>query len=161
MSWKDEYALKRIFNTFKRLKSNIFEQDIEALKTINESLENSKIDCVNDNLLFAKLLSVVLRQNLVYFGDMQMAIKSTQDIFSEPLEYHLAFLQKSLNETDKINYFKNIVINIDSDKRQDKIITDHQQKIIEKLNTNWTIENVRKSFFNSANTFLKDLNNYK
>ena len=33
--------------------------------------------------------------------------------------------------------------------------------MIKKLETNWSFENVNKSFYNTANDLLKDLTNYK
>ena len=77
MSWKTENAVRRIYNSFKRVKSNIYKEDIEALKTVADALENAKKSYVNDNALFAKLLAV------------KFAVESFAD--STLLIYHLYF----------------------------------------------------------------------
>ena len=155
MSWKEENSVKRIFNTLKRLKKHIFNEDVEALKTISESLENYKQTYVNDNKLYAKLLAFILMQNLLHYKDMKLAIKATDDILKNSLDFHLHFLGKALNENDKNNFFDSLNIKSDAE------IKEHQKEIIEKLNENWSDETVKKSFYNTANSFLKDINNYK
>ena len=79
MSWEDKKAIRRIFNTFKRVPKQVFQEDIDALKTINESLEAKASETAHDNLLYAKLLAVVLRHNVAYFGNIQQAIKKVKD----------------------------------------------------------------------------------
>lgn len=161
MSWQDDKSVKRIFNTFKRLKSNIFNEDIEALKTINESLENNKINYINDNLLYAKLLCVILKQNTEYYGDIKTAIKSIDDIFKKDLDYHLEFLRMSITNVEMEAYLKSIGFSLNILKNDDDLLKNNQKGIIEKLSKNWDIKLVKKSFFNTANSFLKDIGNYK
>ncbi len=166
MSWQEQNAIKRIFNTFKRVNKYIFQEDINALKTLNEGLEGYKAQSVNDNLLFAKLLAVHLRQNVNHFGDIQQAIKQIKSELEMPLPAHIQYLEKQMNDTDLKNYLKLINITIDFESKEDldqnKIsISENQKGIIEKLKSAWGYENVEKSFYNTANTFLKDINNYK
>lgn len=149
MSWKDENAIKRIFNTFKRVKNQIYEQDVEALKQLKESIEIKDEINAKDNLLYLKLLTVVLKFNIDYYKDVNLAIKETSKYLATPLNNHLVILQMTLNNNDKINFFK------------DKNIEDHSEEIINKLNTNWSLENVEKSLYKTANEFLKDIENYK
>jgi len=80
MSWKSDNSVKRIFNTFKRLKSQIFNQDIEALKQLNDELNYTQKSYVVDNLLFAKLLCYVINQNLHGCSDIKTAISQTNGI---------------------------------------------------------------------------------
>lgn len=161
MSWIEDKSVKRIFNTFKRLKLNIFNEDIEALKILNESLENAKIKQVNDNLLYAKLLCVILKQNTQYYGDIKIAIKSIDDILKKDLNYHLEFLRISITNVEMDAYLKSLGFSFDLLKNDDELIKSNQKEIIDKLNKNWDIKLVEKSFFNTANSFLKDVENYK
>jgi len=165
MSWQVHNALKRVFNSFKRNKKGIYNEDLEALKLINEAIENATKNYVNDNLLYAKLLCVHLRQNVLHFGDIQQAIKQIKSELEIPLQAHIQYLEKQMNDTDLKNYLKSIGITIDFETKEDldqnkKSISENQKAIIEKLKTNWSFSNVEKSFYNSANTFLKDPNNY-
>ena len=63
MSWTNQNALKRVFNVYKRFKEQngkLWDNDIEAIKTLNTAIENNTKISVNDNLLYAKLLCFVL-----------------------------------------------------------------------------------------------------
>lgn len=160
MSWQSDKSLKRIFNTFKRLKSNIFNEDIEALKQLNAELLNNQKSNVIDNILFAKLLAIHLRQNLDFYGNMKLSIKKVNDDLKQPLNFQLQVLNQTLNNNEKINYFKSIGIDFLSLDLQNEIISENQKEIIEKLNKSWNYEIVEKSFHNTANEFINDVENY-
>lgn len=149
MSWREENAVKRIFSSFKRLKTQIFNQDIEALKLINESLVSNKKSYVNDNLLYAKLLCYVLDRNLHYHDDIKISIKNAADILKEPLEFHLAMLHKNINDKNILKHIENI----------DFENTD-QKELIKKLENSFSFESVESSFYNTANDFLNETSNY-
>jgi len=165
MSWKEQNAIKRIYNTFKRVKKGIFNEDVEALKTLNECIDNISKQSAQDNLLYSKLLSIVLYQNLVHYSDMQLAIKKTSDDLKLPLNYHLQFLHTDLNNIELGIYLKSIGLkNWNSEVElleNQTIIKDHQKQMIEKLQNSWSFDTVEKSFYKTANTFLKDVNNYQ
>lgn len=169
MSWTEQNAFKRIYNVFKRNKNNIYSEDIEALKLLNTALENKNKQFVTQNLLFAKLLAIHLNQNLMYYGSIEEAIKKIKSDLSLSLNYNLIYLQKNLNNTELINYFKSIGVNTtnphllsDEQNLNDKnIISDNQKEIIEQLKKNWDFELVEKSFVKTANELLKDVNYYE
>lgn len=168
MSWKTENSVKRIFNTFKRLKTQIFSQDIEALKQLNDELMERQKIYVNDNLLYAKLLCHVLDKNLHHNGNIKMSIKIISDILKEPLDYHLQMLRLNLNNKDAEQYFISLGFNLDIsnhskevDLSNTEVLNKNQKEIIDKLKNNWTTENVEKSFYNTANEFLKNIDNYR
>jgi len=165
MSWSTDNAVKRIFNSFKRLKNQIFEQDIEALKLLNEELINNQKQYVNDNILFAKLLSHVLRNELKHQGNMKMAIKSIDSILKTPIAHHTEFLRMELNHKDFLEYMEGLGIETDhfnhKENNNDLILTENQKEVQDKLLNFWNYDKVEKSFYNSANEFLKDINNYK
>lgn len=169
MSWSEQNAFKRIYNVFKRNKNNIYSEDIEALKLLNTALENKNKEFVTQNLLYAKLLAIHLNQNLMYYGSIQEAIKKIKYDLSLSLNYNLIYLQKNLNNTELINYFKSIGVNTsnphllsDEQNKNDKnIISDNQKEIIEQLKKNWDFELVEKSFVKTANELLKDVNYYE
>lgn len=160
MSWQDENKIKRIFNTFKRVKANIFNEDIEALKYISERLEENQKLVSDNNILFCKLLAIQLKHNLEHFSSIKTAIKVLDSELKQPLSFHLAILQTSLNNTDKINYFKSLGFDMDAHTNEDLKIKENEKQIIEALNKNWSYENVSKSFYKSANDFITDINNY-
>lgn len=166
MSWKTDLAIKRIFNSFKRLKNQIFTQDIDALKTLKEEIENSQKEYVNDNILFLKLLSIHLKTELDYFKDVNFAKKNIHKALSLPLSYHVEMLKMSLQQSDYENYAKEIGLSLDlfankETKEKDKeILNKNQKEIIEKLKRVWDTKKIEQSLYNTANEFLKDVENY-
>jgi len=164
MSWLIDKSIKRVFNAFKRNKNNIWQEDIEALKLINLTLLEAQKTAVNNNLLFAKLLSIQIRQNLVYYGCIKMALKVVIDDIKKPLNYNLTILQKELNTFDYFNYLESIGIkkddSISSVEINKKIIEQNQSEMVEKILTNWNFETVETSFYRTANQIIKDLDSY-
>ena len=165
MSWIIDKSIKRIFNAFKRNKNNIWQEDIEALKLINLTLLEAQKTAVNNNLLFAKLLSIQIRQNLVYYGCIKMALKVVIDDIKKPLNYNLTILQKELNTFDYFNYLESIGIKKDDTKSSveinKKIIEQNQSEMVEKILTNWNFETVETSFYRTANQIIKDIESYE
>lgn len=151
MSWQEQTALRRIFNVFKRSKVNIYPEDINALKTLNESLEAYQKEFVNDNKLFAKLLSLQITKNVRYYGSIETALIALKDDLKNTLEYNITFLQQELNQRAVNDYLE-----------QNKTITPENQKEFEKkLLESWSLENVKKSFYNTANEIIKNIDFYK
>ena len=151
MSWQEQTALRRIFNVFKRNKTNVYPEDINALKAINESIEAYQKQFVNDNKLFAKLLSIQITQNVRYFGSIETALIALKDDLKNPIEYNITFLQQELNQRAVNDYLD-----------QNKSITPENQKEFEKkLLESWSLENVEKSFYNTANEIIKNIDFYK
>jgi len=163
MSWHTDNALKRIVNVFKRAKH--YKEDIAALQMLNDELVNSQKKYVNDNILFAKLLCCVLKNNLDNYGSMKIAISKSKDILNTPLDNHIEFLRMKLNEIDTREYLESLNIDLDNytdsqDLEINKILQDNQKEVKEKLLKFWDYEKISKSFYNTANEFLKDVNNY-
>lgn len=166
MSWKTENAVRRIYNSFKRLKSNIYKEDIEALKTVADALDNAKKSYVNDNALFAKLLAIQLRQNIEHFRSIDLALKVIDEDLNRPIDFHLQLLHKSLNQVEFDNYLKSIGLNVNfittrqEQEQNDKIIKEKANEISKRLCKDWSYEQIEKSFYNSANDFLQNIKNY-
>jgi hypothetical protein len=168
MSWKEDNALDKILNVFKRFKEQkgkIYDNDIEALRTLKEASVNRSESHVNDNILFAKLLAMQLKQEIDYFGDVQMAIKSISANLGEPMGYHIEKLRMQINITDDIKYFKSIGVDISVDTKKAReeyknILEAEQKGFLDKITKFWNYEKVSSSFYNTANDLLKDLNNY-
>lgn len=160
MSWKSDKAIERIVKLFKRVKNQVFDEDIEAIKTINETIALNEQKFVNDNILYAKLLCYIIDKNLNHCRDIKSAIKIASDILKEPLDYHLQILHRDLNDIDQLNFFTSLGYDFNSYKNQNDILKVNEKEIIEKLKSNWDYKKVEKSFYNTANEFLKDTNNY-
>ena len=167
MSWKEQNAIKRIFNSYKRAKSFIYKEDIEALKTVSEALESYKQKTAIDNILFAKLLAVHLTQNLQYYKSMDLALKKVDDDLKHSLTYHLTILQTAFNQTQYNNYLESLGIVTDflctkeQSANNEKIMIQNAEAIQKNFLKSWTYEQIEKSFYNSTNDFIKNIENYK
>ena len=141
MSWFHKKNVTRIFNAFKRNKERIYKEDIEALKNIDELIDSISQQTTKDNLVYAKLLCVFLRQNIHYYKDIKLAIKELQYQLKIPLNTQLEMLTYDLNliELQKL---------------------ESAEQVFEKMDNAWTREQVEKSFYNSANDLLKEIENY-
>jgi len=160
MSWHKQKAVERIFNTFKRLKNQVWEQDIEALKLLNTDAIRQSEGYIKDNLLYGKLLCVILKLNLEYYGDMKTSIKATNNILKTSLTEHIAVLQMTLNNKEFENYLKSLGVDFEKYNNEKTIIKENQKEMAEKIKKSWTFETVERSFFNTANDFLKETENY-
>lgn len=164
MSWKSDNSVKRIFNTFKRLKSQIFNQDIEALKQLNDELNYTQKSYVVDNLLFAKLLCYIINQNLHGCSDIKTAISQTNGILKEPLNYHLEVLKTNLNSNTIQNYLLSLGLDFNhlnhGKNNNETILKSNQIEMIEIIKKQYSFESIEKSFYNTANDLLKETENY-
>jgi len=164
LSWATENAFKRIVNVFKRSKEKVYKEDIEALQLLNDEFVNNQKNYVNDNVLFAKLLNYALRNELKHQGSMKMAIKSIDSILKTPIAHHTEFLRLELNHKDFLEYVESLGIETDhlnhKENNNDLILTENQKEVQDKLTKFWNYDKVEKSFYNTANEFLKDVNNY-
>lgn len=162
MSWKDDNAIKRIFNTFKRNNKTIFQQDVDALKQLKESIEESEKKTAIDNKLFLKLLIVLMTEYLNYYGNMEIVIRELSITMQQPTNLLILNLQSALNINDNLEFLKEKGLDFDNlYKSELEFIEDNQKEIIENMLKSWTYEKVEKSVYRSANDFIKDIENYK
>lgn len=160
MSWRSDKSIERVVKLYKRVPKQVFPEDIEAIKNINETILESEKALVNDHLLFAKLVCYVLNLNLHHSGSMKGAIASLNTELQRPLEHHLTFLTSNLNQQELNNYLKDLGFNFDSLESEPEKIKANEKGMIEKIKSNWTKEKVTKSFCNTVNEFIKYTDNY-
>lgn len=160
MSWKSDKSIERVVKLYKRVPKQVFHEDIEAIKNINETISESEKELVNDHVLFAKLVCYVLNLNLHQSGSMKGAIASLRSVLEKPISDQLEFLTMNLNQTELNNYFKSIGMNFNVMEDNSEIIKSNENEMIEKIKNNWTKQKVTKSFNNTVNEFIKDVNNY-
>lgn len=141
MSWELKRNVTKIFNAFKRNKERIYKEDIEALKNLDEFINESSKSLTKDNLLYAKLLCVFLRQNIHHYKDVKFAIKELKFQLNIPLDRQIELLTYDLNL-------------IELQKQETP------EAVLDKLKKPWSKEVVEKSFYNSANDLLKEIENY-
>jgi hypothetical protein len=145
MSWIHKNAINRTFNAFKRNKDKVYKEDIDALKTLNDLVENGHQKTVTENVLFAKLLCFCLNRMLLHYEDINQAIKECDFELSKSLNIQVAELQYSLNKLEELQRAKNL--NSTSD-----------LKDINK--EKWSLNVVYSSFIATCNEFINDIKHY-
>jgi hypothetical protein len=167
MSWKEHNAIKRIYNVFNRNKKTIYPEDVNALKVVMDAIDEADKKHTIDNILFAKLLSIQLRQNLEFYGSMEVALKKIDDELKKPLNYQIQILHKTLNHVEFDVYLKSLGLNVnfittkEEEKKNNEIIFEKQKEISKKFIKDWSLEVVEKSFYKTANELIKNVNYYE
>lgn len=82
------------------------ETDKVALNALIKFINNSDKEVVQENLLFAKLYTIVLSDFLLNYKDIDFANKQLNKELSTPLEYQIQILQQRLKTFEVENYFK-------------------------------------------------------
>jgi len=164
MNWKTRQSISRIVGVFNRNKGKVYEQDIEALKHVNNILEAETEQIVNDHMLFAKLLAYLMRIELLSIGDMKMVAQRLNDVLAMPLDLHLQMLHLKINENERRAFFDSLGFDtkaIGIHKDESALLKQHEKAIISKLKNEWSENNVRRSFKNTAEAMIKNINNYE
>jgi hypothetical protein len=168
MSWKSNGALKRLGNTFKRLyeKKLVYKEDFEALKTLQEEINNLTEQRITEQTLFAKVVCVNLRAYLVRFGNIKEAIKWVQMDLNIHLVSHVQELTNELNLQDLQNLMKQkginfeLVTSIEEKENNLKVIKEHEKEFVNKILEPYKYESVKKSFEKTINEFIINPENY-
>ena len=82
------------------------ETDKVALNALIKFINNSDKEVVQENLLFAKLYTIVISDFLLNYKDIDFANKQLNKELSTPLEYQIQILQQRLKTFEVENYFK-------------------------------------------------------
>jgi len=171
MSWENDRAIKRIFNTFKRLNKNVFQQDIDALKQLKESLDFHKIQQVNDNKIYAKVLCMLIKERYIRMPDINIVLSTIQsDIRNSSLPEHIELLTIKIRATQLSMFFQECKIDVPNNelndiealaKREQEWHDKFDKPLFEEIIKLWQTDVVTDKFYNTANTILQNVDNYK
>jgi phosphotransacetylase len=168
MSWKSQGAFKRLGNSFKRLyeKKLIFKEDFEALKTLQETINELTELRVTEQTLFAKIVSANMFFSLLRHGDINQSIKEVQNDLDLPLISHIERLTNELNLQSLQNLMKSKGINFElvqdlqSKNNNLEIIKKYEKEFSKNIIEKWEFDDVKKSFEKTINEFITNANNY-
>lgn len=164
-------AFKRLsFTISKGNKPN--KADIEAYNEISKFFKMAEEKTIQDNLLFAKLYTLVLSDFLMYYTDIDFANKEINRVLAEPMELRINILQQRLKLMELQNYFnrKNILDPFLKTKNASELEEIHNRYIDKlpqldsneflKCCNNWDIESVKYQLENNINLSLQNFKNY-
>lgn len=171
MSYQDENSIKRIFNTFKRLSKNIFQQDVDALKHLKERLDFYKINQVNDNKVYAKMLCMLIKERYMRYKDINFALQTiSKDLKGSSLDEHIELLTIKIRATEISTFLQSCKIDVPHDeledyealcKREEEWGKKFDKALLDKIIETWNTEFITDRFYTTANEMLQDVDNYK
>jgi len=164
-------AIKRLrFTISKQNKPN--QNDAEALNEILNILNLEQQKTNQENLLFAKLYAFILCELLHHYVDIDFANKQINKVLSEPMEFRIENLKRSLKFMELQNYFKQKEIldpflkgkTIDEleelRKRHEKKLPKLDPIEFAKCGNNWDLETVKYQLETQINLSLQNFKNY-
>lgn len=160
---------------FKRLAFTIENQnkpnqkDAEALNVIIENFNKIEQKTVTENLLFAKLYTVLLCEFTNHYGDVDFANKQINKELTTPLVVHIEKLKMVLKHTKSAQYFQdngikdNFLKNKSADELKE-IVERHSQvcnanEFFEYF-TYWDEKCVKEMLFSNINLSIQNFKNY-
>jgi len=168
MSWKSNGAFTRLGNTFKRLydKKLIFKEDFEALKTLQETINELTELRVREHTLFAKVVCANMYFSLLRHGSIKDSIKEVQTDLDIDLSEHLENLTNEINiqtlkkimESNGITF--ELVESKECKERNLEIIKNKEREFSDKVLEKWNYDDVKKSFEKTINEFITNPENY-
>lgn len=170
MSWKDENALKRIFNTFKRLEKNIFKQDIDALKHLNQTIELQKKQNIDSNILFAITLSLLIKERLRKGQSINAVLYMIgHDLRSFDLVENVRQLTALINANELQQFMKEKEVIIpkgkdvynDTDELLELWYKQYDKEFLDKILESWSFDEVKKNFENTVNEIIQNYQQHK
>jgi hypothetical protein len=168
MSWKSKSAFKRLGNTFKRLyeKKLVYKEDFEALKTLQETINELTELRVKEQTLFAKIVCANMFFSLLRYGNINASIKEVQNDLDLSLTSHLQKLTIELNAQELQNLMKSkgitfeLVESLETKNNNLEIIKKNEKEFINKISKEWNFADVKKSFEKTINEFINNPSNY-
>ena len=164
MSWVTDKAVKRIFSTFKRLGKQIYKEDIDALKTINDTLNFEKQSFVADNKVFSKLLALYIYEKYKSDKDINSVINNLSKSLQYDLQFILERLHNKIQTTELIQYIDTLTVDVPESEfkdiealtnKENEFWTIHQKEIFKKIKEQYSSDFVKNSFYNTADDILK------
>jgi CHASE3 domain sensor protein len=168
MSWKSQSAFKRLGNTFKRLyeKKQVYKEDFEALKTLQETINELTELRVTEQTLFAKVVCANMFFSLLRHGNINASIKEVQNDLDLPLITHLERLTSEINTQTLQNLMKEkgitfeLVESLEAKNNNLELIKKHEKEFSNKILEKWEFDDVKKSFEKTINEFISNPSNY-
>lgn len=144
-------------------KITINELDIKAVEEIEKYIKKTENKTFENNEAFAKLFAYSLKQEILYFNDVKVAVKTLSEKLKLPLEYHfdeIVFLcnqieiEKEREKTGISN--KSIFLMTDDELKKLKHELKTNKTVQNKILGFWKHEDIYKSLKNTINSILTD-----
>lgn len=164
MTIKD--ALQRIKWRFTNGKFEPNQNDIDAFIFIVEWINREKKDIRKENDLFARLYTYALTNEILFYKDLDFAVKNLKDQLKKPTYDHYQYFHKILNGIEFSNFQKEkgicqkhtMLLTADEENLNKHIISQNQKEFEKYLNGIWQYEDVEQ---NLNNQITECVNKYR
>lgn len=145
--------------------------DIEAVDFLVNWVNNQKQQSLLENLLFAKIYTYALSNELEFYKEISYANRKLQDALRLPIEHHYDTITKELNriEYNKFCHSVGIItdhmekmgLNTKQEDEQQALIKKHQKELQKFILGVWSQEEVYKSLNNQITECVNKFKNLK
>lgn len=145
-------SLERIYKTFIRLKSQIYDQDKEALKTLINSFEETQEQIALTDLPYTKCIALLMYHYTQHTQDAKQANFLLKKDLEMPLGFHIEQLKNQITNVNTMKFYESIgLVGNLKESEQNRIIEENEKEIINQLQKEFSFEIVKKSLYNTAN----------
>lgn len=146
-------------------------KDKLALNAVIEYLNKTEEKTIQENLLFAKLYALVLRDFTTHYKDVEFANKKLNEEFLHDFDYHVDKLRSVIEMTELENFFKSkgIIDTMLLGRTAKEMIEIHKQnaKLYPKIDPKelqstmdmWTLDHTRMNLVRQINETLQTYKN--
>jgi hypothetical protein len=150
-------------------KITINELDQKAVEFLLEWVNRQKKETLMQNLLFAKIYTYSLKNELIYFKHILPATRKLQEQIEMPIEYHYEQITEILNMIEIEEFAKqkgiiqkNINFRTENENKENKKIIEENLTEMKKIGFGvWDNLKVFKSLNNTITELINNYKNYK
>ena len=170
-----EKALNRLKWRFKNenVKINetkivINELDQKAVDFLTDWVERQKIESLQQNLLFAKLFTYSLLNEIEFYKDVEFANKKINDVCKMDIQQLYDEIYRKMNNLEYLkfckengiitNHIEKMTLNKEQEEKQKELIKQNEKELSKILKGLWSKEKIYKSL---NNTISETINKFK
>lgn len=174
MSWEDKKSVNRIVSTFKRLKTQIFKQDVDAIKHLSELVDSLDKKVSIDNKLFLKALTLLIIERYSKNQGVNFTLKTIEKDLLQSQNYHSEILKIKINAIEfkkvidalEVKLTESEIVELENasvdqlEHFENRVFTDNYLEVVSNIKKTWTSKHIETSLYRSANTFIQNIDNY-
>lgn len=146
----------------------INELDQKSVDFLNEWVERQKIESLQQNLLFAKLFTYSLLNEIEFYKDVEFANNKINEVCRMDIQQLYDEVYRKMNNLEYLKFCKEngiitdhiekMTLNKEQKEKQKELIKQNEKQLIEILKGLWSKEKIYKSL---NNTISETINKFK
>lgn len=145
-------------------KITINELDVNAIEFIKDWINRQKAESLQENLLFAKMYTYALYQEIEFYKDVQFATSKLNEVCSSDIQMLYDKIKDKLNELEYTKFCKQngivtehiekCILSKQESIKQSKLIESNKEKLKSLISGIWSKEKVYRSLNNSISEII-------